>query len=82
MSQIVIKDWSLHSPSYQRHRPEQTLIYQIVVRYKPQFRGVMVDGMHHYPKLLLVGTCSQPARTSCWENTVDAIEDRDSPTSM
>ncbi|MCG7904780.1 MAG: hypothetical protein JAY99_15245 [Candidatus Thiodiazotropha lotti] len=55
MSQIVIKDWSLHSPSYQRHRPEQTLIYQIVVRHKPQFRGVMVDGMRHYRQLLLDG---------------------------
>ena len=41
MSQVAIKDRSPHSPSYQRHRPEQTLLYQIIERHYPEFRDVM-----------------------------------------
>jgi hypothetical protein len=41
MSQVAIKDRSPHSPPYQRHRPEQTLLYQIIERHYPQFRDVM-----------------------------------------
>ncbi|MBT3044476.1 MAG: hypothetical protein KME67_16570 [Candidatus Thiodiazotropha sp. (ex Codakia orbicularis)] len=41
MSQVAIKDRSPHSPFYQRHRPEQTLLYQIIERHYPQFRDVM-----------------------------------------
>jgi ribosomal protein S27E len=41
MSQFAIKDRSPHSPPYQRHRPEQTLLYQIIERHYPEFRDVM-----------------------------------------
>jgi hypothetical protein len=41
MSQVAIKDRSSRSPSYQRHRPEQTLLYQIIERHYPQFRDVI-----------------------------------------
>jgi hypothetical protein len=41
MSQVAIKDRSPHSPPYQRHRPEQTLLYQIIERHYPEFRDVM-----------------------------------------
>jgi hypothetical protein len=40
MSQFAITDQSPHSPTYQRHRPEQTLLYQIIERHYPQFRDV------------------------------------------
>ncbi|MEW7998369.1 MAG: hypothetical protein AB2777_21455 [Candidatus Thiodiazotropha endolucinida] len=46
MSQVATTDRSPHSPSYQRHRPEQTLLYQII---EPKFRDVM--GMRRAPQL-------------------------------
>jgi hypothetical protein len=30
------------SPPYQRHQPEQTLLYQIIERHYPEFRDMMV----------------------------------------
>jgi hypothetical protein len=41
MPQGAIMDRSPHSPPYKRHRPEQTLLYQIIERYCPEFRDVM-----------------------------------------
>jgi ribosomal protein S27E len=41
MHQAAITDRSPHSPPYQRHRPEQTLLYQIIERHYPEFRDVM-----------------------------------------
>ncbi|MES9875285.1 MAG: IS91 family transposase, partial [Candidatus Sedimenticola sp. 6PFRAG7] len=41
MVHAAITDRSPHSPPYQRHRPERTLLYQIVERYYPEFRDVM-----------------------------------------
>jgi hypothetical protein len=41
MPQAAITDWSPHSPPYKRHRPEQTLLYQIIERHYPEFRYVM-----------------------------------------
>jgi hypothetical protein len=41
MSQAAFKDRSPHSTSYQRHRPEQTLLYHIIERHYPAFRDVM-----------------------------------------
>jgi hypothetical protein len=41
MPQAAITDRSPHSPPYQRHRPEQTLLYQIIERHYPEFRDVM-----------------------------------------
>ena len=43
MPQAAIKERSPHSPPYKRHRPEQTLLYQIVERYYPEFRDVMAE---------------------------------------
>jgi hypothetical protein len=40
MSQVAVNDRSPHSPPYQRHRPEQTLLYQIIERHYPEFRDV------------------------------------------
>ncbi len=37
----AIKDRSPHSPPYQRHQPERTLLYQIVEQHYPEFRDVM-----------------------------------------
>jgi hypothetical protein len=41
MPQAAITDRSPHSPPYKRHRPEQTLLYQIIARYYPEFWDVM-----------------------------------------
>jgi ribosomal protein S27E len=41
MSQAAITDRSPQSPPYKRHRPEQTLLYQIIERHYPEFRDVM-----------------------------------------
>ena len=41
MPQAAITNRSPHSPPYKRHRPEQTLLYQIIERYYPEFREVM-----------------------------------------
>jgi hypothetical protein len=41
MPKVAITDRSPHSSPYKRHRPEQTLLYQIVERYYPEFRDVM-----------------------------------------
>lgn len=41
MHHAAIKDRSTPSPPYQRHRPEQTLLYQIVEQHYPTFRDVM-----------------------------------------
>ena len=41
MHQAAITDRSPYSPPYQRHRPEQTLLYQIIERHYPEFRDVM-----------------------------------------
>jgi len=41
MHHAAIKDRSAPSPPYQRHRPEQTLLYQIVEQHYPTFRDVM-----------------------------------------
>ncbi len=43
MSQAAITDRSPLSPSYQRHRPEQTLLYQIIGRHYLEFRDVMTE---------------------------------------
>lgn len=41
MLPAAIKDRSPLSLPYQRHRPEQTLLYQIIERHYPEFRDVM-----------------------------------------
>jgi ribosomal protein S27E len=41
MPQAAIMDRSPHSPPYKRHRPEKTLVYQIVEKHYPEFRDVM-----------------------------------------
>ena len=41
MPQSAITDRSPHSPPYKRHRPEQTLLYQIIEAHYPEFREVM-----------------------------------------
>ncbi len=41
MHHAAIKARSTPSPPYQRHRPEQTLLYQIVEQHYPTFRDVM-----------------------------------------
>jgi hypothetical protein len=41
MPQATIKERSLLSPPYKRHRPEQTLLYHIIVRHYPAFKDVM-----------------------------------------
>jgi hypothetical protein len=41
MPQAAITDRSPHSPPYKRHRPERTLLYQIIEWYYPSFRDVM-----------------------------------------
>ncbi len=41
MHHALIKGRSPLSPPYQRHRPERTLLYQIVERHYPEFRNVM-----------------------------------------
>ncbi len=41
MRQAAITDRSPHSPPYKRHLPEQTLLYQIIERYYPDFRDMM-----------------------------------------
>jgi hypothetical protein len=41
MVHAAITDRSPHSPPYLRHRPERTLLYQIIERYYPEFRDVM-----------------------------------------
>jgi hypothetical protein len=41
MPQAAITDRSPQSPPYKRHRPEQTLLYQIIERHYPEFRDVM-----------------------------------------
>ena len=42
MPQAAITDRSPQSSPYRRHRPEQTLLYQIIERHYPEFRDVMV----------------------------------------
>jgi hypothetical protein len=42
MFQVALTDRSPHSPPYKRHRPEQTLLYQIIERHYPKFRDAMV----------------------------------------
>jgi ribosomal protein S27E len=41
MRQAAITDRSPHGPPYKRHRPEQTLLYQIIEQHYPAFREVM-----------------------------------------
>ena len=41
MPQAATMDRSPHNPPYKRHRPEQTLLYQIVEQHYPEFRDVM-----------------------------------------
>ncbi len=41
MSHPTITNRSPNSPPYKRHRPEQTLLYQIIEQYYPEFRDVM-----------------------------------------
>jgi hypothetical protein len=41
MPQAAITDRSLHSQPYKRHRPEQTLLYQIIERHYPELSDVM-----------------------------------------
>ncbi len=41
MLQAAITDRSPRSHSYQRHRPEYTLLYQIIERHYPEFRDAM-----------------------------------------
>ena len=41
MPQTALTDRSPHSPPYKRHRPEQTLLYQIIEQHDPEFRDVM-----------------------------------------
>ena len=42
MPQAAITDRSPHRPPYKRHRPEQTLLYQIIERHYPEFMNVMI----------------------------------------
>jgi hypothetical protein len=41
MHHAAIKDPPPLSPPYQRHRPERTLLYQLIERHYPEFRDVM-----------------------------------------
>ncbi len=41
MSHAAIREIAPPRPPYQRHRPEQTLLYQIIGRYYPEFRDVI-----------------------------------------
>jgi ribosomal protein S27E len=41
MLPAAIKDRSPLSPPYQRHRPERTLLYQIIEQHYPEFRDIM-----------------------------------------
>lgn len=41
MRQAAITDRSPHGPPYKRHRPEQTLLYQIIEQHYPAFKEVM-----------------------------------------
>ncbi len=41
MPQAAVRESSSPHPPYRRHRPEQTLLYQIVKRFYPEFRDVM-----------------------------------------
>jgi ribosomal protein S27E len=44
MPKASITDRSPHSPPYKRHRPEQTLLYQIIIeQYYPSFRDMMAE---------------------------------------
>ena len=48
MPQAAIMDRSPHSPPYKRHRPEQTLLYQIVEQYCPEFSDVWRHRVNPY----------------------------------
>jgi hypothetical protein len=41
MPQAAVTDRLPHNPPYKRHSPEQTLLYQIIERYYPEFRDEM-----------------------------------------
>jgi hypothetical protein len=41
MRQAAIMERSPHGPSYQRHRPERTLLFQIIERHYLAFKEVM-----------------------------------------
>ena len=41
MSHVAIKEIALPGPRHERHRPEQTLLYQIVEQHYPEFKDVM-----------------------------------------
>ena len=41
MPQAAVRESSSPHPPYRRHRPDQTLLYQIVKRFYPEFRDVM-----------------------------------------
>jgi hypothetical protein len=57
MPQAAITDRSPHSPPYQRHRPEQTLLYQIIERYYPDDKPVGVE----LSISIAVPVCQSPA---------------------
>ena len=50
MPQAAIMDRSSHSPPYKRHRPAQTLLYQVVEQYYPEF--IWRDNCRHFFALL------------------------------
>ncbi len=41
MSHVAAREAVPPGPPYRRHRPEQTLLYQIIERYYPEFRDAM-----------------------------------------
>ncbi len=52
MHQAAITDRSPHSPPYKRHRPEQTLLHQIIERHYPKFKDVVAMQGKSWPMLV------------------------------
>ena len=51
MPQAAITDRSPYGPAYKRHRPEQTLLYQVIEQHSPEFRDMMaMQGQALAPK--------------------------------
>lgn len=60
MPQAAITDRSPHSPPYKRHRPEQTLHYQIIGQYYHEFRDVMAAQGKAFASTRTAGICRLP----------------------
>jgi hypothetical protein len=53
LSTEAFRQWSKPEVKYERHRPEASLLYQIIEQHWPQFQAALARQSKHLPKFVM-----------------------------